>query len=318
MVSFFVMDLRQLNSLVAIADHGSFSAAARALYTVQSNVSGHIARLERELGVTLVDRQRGTLTEDGAMVVERARRVLHELDDIAADMASRGDEVRGDTRLGVIGTTARWILPQLLTQAAKQHPLVHVTVHEGNTTNLLPRLLAGYIDAAILHLPVDEPEVEVEPLFSEDLVLLMHGSHHLAGRDTVTLAELAVEPLMLPPRGTALRRMIDRSAGNAGVELQAQVEIDGVRLLTSLAFEGFGATIVPATAVPRWLKADFKRVGVPELPRRVVGWVQRRRPAPGAPTRAALAVLREVIASQGAEQPGVHIGPEAVSAHRAV
>ena len=53
------MDLRQLTTLVAIADHGSFSAAARALYTVQSNVSGHIARLERELGVTLVDRQRG-------------------------------------------------------------------------------------------------------------------------------------------------------------------------------------------------------------------------------------------------------------------
>ena len=59
------MDLRQLNTLVAIADHGSFSAAARALYTVQSNVSGHIARLERDLGVTLVDRQRGILTEDG-------------------------------------------------------------------------------------------------------------------------------------------------------------------------------------------------------------------------------------------------------------
>ena len=60
---------------------GSFSAAARALYTVQSNVSGHIARLERELGVTLVDRQRGGLTEDGATVVERARRILHDLDD---------------------------------------------------------------------------------------------------------------------------------------------------------------------------------------------------------------------------------------------
>src|SRR6478736_2447146 len=75
------MDLRQLTTLVAIADHGSFSAAARALYTVQSNVSGHIARLERELGVTLVDRQRGGLTDEGAIVVERARRVLHELDD---------------------------------------------------------------------------------------------------------------------------------------------------------------------------------------------------------------------------------------------
>ena len=68
------MDLRQLTTLVAIADHGSFSAAARALYTVQSNVSGHIARLEKELGVVLVDRQRGGLTDEGMIVVERARR----------------------------------------------------------------------------------------------------------------------------------------------------------------------------------------------------------------------------------------------------
>src|SRR4028119_39432 len=94
------MDLRQLTTLVAIADHGSFSAAARALYTVQSNVSGHIARLEKELGVILVDRQRGGLTEEGTSVVERARRVLHELDDITADMAPRGDDVSGEARFG--------------------------------------------------------------------------------------------------------------------------------------------------------------------------------------------------------------------------
>ena len=140
------MDLRQLTTLVAIADHGSFSAAARALYTVQSNVSGHIARLERELGVVLVDRQRGGLTDDGVIVVEKARRVLHELDDIHAEMASRGDEVRGDSRLGVLGTTARWLLPTLLTHLQRQHPGVHVTVHEGNTTNLIPRLVAQQIE----------------------------------------------------------------------------------------------------------------------------------------------------------------------------
>ena len=74
--------------LVAIADHGTFSAAARALYTVQSNVSSHIARLEKELGVTLVDRSQGGLTEDGVKVVERARRILNEIDDITADIAS--------------------------------------------------------------------------------------------------------------------------------------------------------------------------------------------------------------------------------------
>jgi LysR family hydrogen peroxide-inducible transcriptional activator len=305
------MDLRQLTTLVAIADHGTFSAAARALYTVQSNVSGHIARLERELGVTLVDRQRGGLTDEGLVVVERARRVLHELDDISAEMASRGDEVRGDTRLGVIGTTARWLLPQLLTQLGAQHPGVHVTVHEGNTTNLLPRVLAQQLDATIVHLPVDDPEVAVEPLFAEDLVLLVHSRHHLSNRESIHLAELAGEPLMLPPLGAALRRAIDRAAAGVGVELEAQVEIDGVRLLTSLAFEGYGAAIVPATAVPRWLKGDFQRIAVPELPRRVVGWVQRRRPSPGSPTRALLAVLREVIATQGAKQPGVYVGAEA-------
>ena len=312
------MDLRQLTTLVAIADHGSFSAAARALYTVQSNVSGHIARLERELGVTLVDRQRGGLTDDGILVVERARRVLHELDDISAAMASRGDEVRGDSRLGIIGTTARWLLPQLLVQLSLKHPGVHVTVHEGNTTGLVPRLVAQQIDAAIVHLPVDDPEVTVEPLFAEDLVLLLHTRHRLAQYDTIALAELAHEPIMLPPLGTALRRIIDRAASSVNIELQPQVEIDGVRLLASLAFEGFGPAIVPATSIPRWLKGDFKRVAVPELPRRVVGWVQRRRPTPGAPTRAMLTVLRDVIALQGPKQPGVYVGAEAFPLGRAV
>jgi molybdate transport repressor ModE-like protein len=312
------MDLRQLTTLVAIADHGSFSAAARALYTVQSNVSSHIARLKKELGVVLVDRQRGGLTDDGVVVVEKARRVLHELDDITAEMASRGDEVRGDTRLGVLGTTARWLLPTLLTHLGRQHPGVHVTVHEGNTTNLIPRLVGQQVDAAIVHLPVDDPELSVEPLFAEDLMLLVHTKHHLARYDSLPLAELSHEPLMLPPLGTALRRVIDRAASNVGAELVPQVEIDGVRLLTSLAFEGYGAAIVPATSVPRWLRGDFKRIAVPELPRRVVGWVQRRRPTPGPPTRAVQSVLREVVASQGAKQPGVYVGAEAFPLGRSV
>mgnify|MGYP003340721079 CR=1 FL=1 len=98
--------------------------------------------------------------------------------------------------------------------------------------------------------------------------------------------------------------------------LETLVEIDGVRLLASLAFEGFGAAIVPATAVPRWLTGEFRRITVPEMPRRVVGWAQRRRPAPGVATRALHEVMREVIAIQGASQPGVHVGPDALSLGR--
>ena len=118
--------------------------------------------------------------------------------------------------------------------------------------------------------------------------------------------------------GTALRRVIDRAAAGANVQLQPQVEIDGVRLLTSLAFDGYGAAIVPATSVPRWLKGDFTRIPVPELPRRVVAWVQRRRPTPGSPTKALQAVLKEVVADQGGTQPGVHVGADAFPLGRSV
>lgn len=306
------MDLRQLAALVAIADHGSFSAAARALFTVQSNVSTHIARLERELGTTLVERQSGALTDAGATVVERARRVLRELDDISADVAAETAEITGVTRLGVIGTTARWLVPQLLEAMATSHPRARSIIYDGSSSALVPPLVGRTLDAAVVHLPIEEPELEVEPLFAEDLVLLVHLSHPLAGRDEVALSELAAHPLLLPPTGASLRRVLDRAAASQDVVLQPHAEIDGVRLLTSLAFDGFGAALVPATAIPGWLSGDFQRISVPGLPRRVVGWAQRRRPRPNAPTRAALTIVRQLVTEQGERQPGVHLDAEAL------
>ena len=111
------MDVRQLAALVAIADHGTFSAAARALFTVQSNVSSHIARLEKELGDDArrpcpgrPHRRRRPRSSSGPGAI------LRELDDIAADMARVDGDVAGDVRLGMLGTTARWLLPRLLTE----------------------------------------------------------------------------------------------------------------------------------------------------------------------------------------------------------
>lgn len=306
------MDVRQLATLVAIADHGTFSAAARALYTVQSNVSSHIARLEKELGVTLVDRAQGGLTDDGVRVVERARRILNELDDIAADMSSRHAEVSGQTRIGVIGTTARWLIPRFLTLLAEQHPHVRVIVQEGATSSLVPNVLTGQLNGAIVHLPVDDPELVIEPLFAEDLLLLAAADHPLADRgDSIPMSELDEVPLLLPPPGAALRRVLERAAASAGVTLRAQAEVDGVRLLASLAFDGFGAAIVPATAVPTWLEGSFRRIQVPELPRRVVAFARRRRPSASAPTMAALETLRQVAQNVGESQHGIH--PEAAA-----
>jgi len=310
------MDVRQLSTLVAIADHGTFSAAARALYTVQSNVSSHIARLEKELGVTLVDRTQGGLTDDGARVVERARRILNEIDDITADMSSRHEDVSGQTRLGVIGTTARWLIPPFLARLGDEHPNVRVIVQEGATSSIVPNVLSGQLNGAIVHLPVDDPELTIEPLFAEDLLLLAADGHPLADRDEIPLADLHEVPLLLPPPGAALRRVLERAAASTGITLRAQAEVDGVRLLASLAFDGFGAAIVPATAVPTWLQGSFHRITVPELPRRVVAFARRRRPTPTAPTTAALETLRTVTRDEGERQHGVHLDAAAIPVTR--
>src|SRR5580700_1964008 len=109
-----MMEMRQLNALVAIADTGSFSAAATFLDTVQSNVSAHVKRLEAELGTTLVDRASCTLTSSGDIVVARARRAQRELEALRADVLALRHDVIGTVRIGIIGTTARWLVPQLL------------------------------------------------------------------------------------------------------------------------------------------------------------------------------------------------------------
>jgi molybdate transport repressor ModE-like protein len=307
------MDVRQLAALVAIADHGTFSAAARALYTVQSNISGHIAKFERELGVTLVDRAHGGLTDEGERVVERARRVLHEIDDISADIASLNDEVSGDARIGVIGTAARWMMAQLLDMIGREHPRVHPIILEGSTSTLIPSVVSGLLNAAVVHLPVDEPELVIEPLFAEDLILLTPLDHPLATHEVRALGDLHETPLLLPPPGTAMRRVLDRAAATAGITLRAQAEIDGVRLLASLVLDGHGIAIVPATAIPRSASRPFARVTLPELPRRVVAWASRRRPAPSAATQAVHEALQRIIAAGAHEQPGVWLGEDALS-----
>ncbi|MGA0863743.1 MAG: LysR family transcriptional regulator [Ilumatobacteraceae bacterium] len=301
------MLIRQLQTLVAIADHGSFSAAAKSLDTVQSNVSAHISRLEKHLGATLVDRTSGGLTAEGEVVLARARRIMNELEDIDGEIHSLGGSAAGECRIGTIGTTARWLMPPMLSQMSRTHADVRITVVEGATSSLLPRVASGELDAAVVHLPVSEAGLETKELFAEDLLLLVHHRHPLSSHTTITLAELAEHPILLAPLGTAQRRIVDRAAGARGVALKTQAEIDGVRLMTSLAFDGYGPAIVPASAIPVWLSGDFTRIAVPELPRRVVGWTQRTRPAP---TRATLAVRDAAFASverHGSRQPGVSV-----------
>lgn len=300
------MDLKQLTALSAIAEHGSFSAAARALHTVQSNVSTHIARLEEELGASLVDRSTGDLTDAGLAVVERARRIETELGAIESDVVSLTTETTGTTRLGTIGTTARWLVPPLLLEMRRRHPNVTVVVVDAVTTLLLPQLALSQIDLALVNLPVDEPEIDIEPLFDEDLVLLAPAGHELFDAEQLTLADIAHVELLLSAPGTAFRAQLDAAARAADVELTAMAEIDGMRLLASLAFQGFGAAVLPASAAPGWIGGDWRRIPLVDVAGRSVGLARRRRSRPSAATRALAEVVTDVVRDGAEAQPGVH------------
>ena len=300
------MDLRQLAAIVAVADSGSFSHAADALHTVQSNVSNHVARLEKELGVQLVDRHRGQLTEEGHAVVERARRIAGEIDAMVADVAALGSEVEGSVRLGMIGTTARWLVPRLLERLAVAHPKVHLTVVEATSATLEPQLAGGRLDLAVVNLPVPGSDVVGRPLFDEDLVLVVPVGHPLAEITNLSMADLDEVPLLLPATGTAFRNEVEKGAADAGVTLVAKADLDGVRLIASLTFDGYGPAILPATAVPSALQDRWRRISVAGLPRRHVGVAARRRGLPSAPARAVLAVLDEIVASDVDSRNGLH------------
>lgn len=301
------MDLRQLAALTAVADHRSFSAAARALHTVQSNVSTHVARLERELGTPLVDRKEGTLTPSGAAVVARARLIQAELEALIADVASVAGAVSGTVRLGVIGTTGRWLAPPLLRSVALTHPRIHLVLVDATTTSLAPQLAVGHLDLAVVNLPLDDPDVEAVVLFEEDLVVVAPSDHPLAATDRVELSTLARHPLLLEPTGTAFRDDLDREAGRAGVILTPQAEVDGMRLLATLAFEGHGAAVLPASAVPPSYEGAWHRIAITDVAPRSVGLAGRRRARLSAPGREVRDSLRAVVAEEVPHQPGLRL-----------
>ena len=300
------MDLRQLAALVGVAEAGSFSAAARAMHTVQSNVSTHIARLERELGVGLVDRTTGALTPEGQVAVRRARHIQVELDALVADVAAVRDEVAGHVRVGCIGTVGRWLVPLVLERVTREHPKIHVVVVDATTTSLVPQLLAGNLDVAIVNLPVNDPDLVTEPLFDEDRLVIAPIGHPFAGRGRVNLTDLGDHELLLGPKGTSFRDELDAEAAAVGVTLRPRAEVDGLRLIATLAFQGFGAAIIPATAAPPWLEGQWERVHVDGLARRSVGLARRRRGLLSAPARALRESIQDTVRLDAGALDGVH------------
>ncbi|MHB8263557.1 MAG: LysR family transcriptional regulator [Acidimicrobiales bacterium] len=298
------MDLKQLRALLAVHEKASFSRAADLLGTVQSNVSAHVTKLENELGTVLIDRSTSRLTAEGEAVASRAYRMLGEMEAIWDDIGAFKAELSGTVRIGMIGTTARWITPRLYAALKKAHPAVRLVVHDGTSNTLNQLLTTGRLDLAVITLPVTSKDLTSTPLFTEEINLVVpRDNDPFPDVQSIEMTRLADLELLLPAPGTTFRNELDHAATTHNVNLRAAAELDGVRLIASLAFDGNGFALLPTSAVPAHLTDRVRLVKVNGIAPREVGMVWRTRSIPSASTKAVIALLQAVTSPVEHGQP---------------
>ncbi len=244
------MVLRQLEYLVALARERHFGRAAAACYVSQPALSEGLRRLEDELGVPLVRRERSYagLTPEGERVVAWALQILADCDGLRDDLAALRGALTGRLRLGAIPTTLP-IASALTSTLCAEHPQLSVTVQSLSSIEIERRLHAFELDAGITYLD-NEPlaGVRTQPLAPERYVLVTAGG----GTDPVRWSEAATRPLCLLTPDMQNRRILDAAFARAGAHATPQVEADSVPVLFGHVRTGRWATILPAT----WLDGD--------------------------------------------------------------
>jgi LysR family hydrogen peroxide-inducible transcriptional activator len=270
------MELRHLDTLLAIAEEGSFTAAADALNTVQSNVSDQIRQLEQELGVPLLVRGRrgAEPTEFGAVVLDRARRVQREIEAMRADLSMLQGLEAGHARLGVVGTASRWLMPALVADLRVRAPGVRLRVNEGASERLWAEVIEGELAQAVVTEPVEDRRLVVEHLLDEALVALVHADTPLPA-EPVPLAALTKLALVVPPARNPLRMELESAAASQDLTLEVAIEVEGIRLIADLVAAGDYASILPETALPPDL-GDLRAVTIAKMPPRRLAIVNAR------------------------------------------
>ncbi|MCJ7436902.1 MAG: LysR family transcriptional regulator [Acidimicrobiia bacterium] len=245
------MELRHLDTLLAIDEEGSFTGAADALSTAQSNVSEQVRQLEAELGASLLVRsRRGALpTECGDVVLDRARRIRREIEAMRVDLAAvLGLEV-GQASFGIVGTASRWVVPPVVAELRARAPGIRLRVQEAASERLVSEVADGDLAQAVVTEPVTHPRLRAEPLLEEALVAVVPAGAVLP-EPPVPLGAVLELGLVLPPTENPLRHEVEAAAAQQGLSVPVVVEVEGIRLIADLVAAGAGASILPETALP--------------------------------------------------------------------
>lgn len=240
------LNLDQLRTLVAITDLGTFSAAARALHLAQPTVSLHVSELESRLGASLVVRGGKNVhpSAAGALLVERARRLLRDADD-AVDAVKRHVEGRtGRVRLGTSTGVVVYLLPQVLQSMERTHPGIDVEVRILGSGDTMERLSQGMLDVGLVATPQSSQRGLVMTHWRSDPMMAFVPQSWQAPK-RITPQWLATRPLIFNDATTHMYRLTMAWFANAGFTPRARIELNFTEAMKSLVAAGYGAAVLP-------------------------------------------------------------------------
>ncbi|MBK5408877.1 LysR family transcriptional regulator [Pseudomonas sp. TH34] len=265
------MTLKQLRYLIAIAEAGSFSAAARRAYIAQPALSRQIGLLEEELEVQLLERLHDgiNLTDAGRRLYEIARSVVQTVDSVKDELESTKGNPKGRVAIVIPVTASALLLPLIITRASEKFPSIELTVRDGLSQEGGEAIELGKVDFGVVPNAEELEHVHADPVFTEGLYWLGVPPTPGVG-DVITLAKAAASPLVMAPRSSShLRRRAEQAAMQAGVELNVAYEQQTAQGLSSLVRSGLAATICNWPAVEEGTQQCALRIIEPSVQRTI-------------------------------------------------
>ncbi|MBA2965216.1 MULTISPECIES: LysR family transcriptional regulator [Ramlibacter] len=279
-------DLDDLCAFVAVADRGSFRAAATALHLSQPALSRRVEKLEGALGFRLFERttRKVELNALGRSFMPKARHVLHELESALLGMTDLSDRLRGQVTVACVPSAVGSFVANALTVFHRQYPGIQVRLVDDSATEILLAVARAEADFGISYLGTQEPDLEFQPLVQEDFVLACLPTHPLARQPSVRWADLAQHECVMLAPGSGNRMLIDQALASLPARPAWSCEVRHVPALVSLVEAGIGVGPVPRFAIAQGSQGRLASVPLVEpTVVRTMGTIKRRgRPLPAA------------------------------------
>ncbi|MCK0152302.1 LysR family transcriptional regulator [Alcanivorax sp. S6407] len=247
-----MIDTPTLTAFMAVAETGSFSAAAERLYITQPAISKRIALLEQQLDARLFDRvgRQIKLTEAGNALMPRARQVLMDVEDMARAIHDLSGEVSGKLRIGTSHHIGLHRLPPVLRQFSRDYPKVTLDIHFIDSEEAWEGVLHGELEMGVVTLPPQPDErLHSEVIWQDPLVFMCAPEHPLARQENLTLEALTGHSAILPSPVTFTRGIVERLFDEHNLKLDIAMSTNYLETIHMMVSIGLGWSVLPATMV---------------------------------------------------------------------